>query len=358
MGGPAVSENQRILTSGYDLNAVRLEFGSQFRIDAPLARLTTAQVGGKADGLLVADSVEDLIEMAGFLWDKKVPFFVLGSGSNLLVSDAGVRGVVLLNKARQVKFDQEADPPTVWAASGTNFGVLARQAAAHGLGDLEWAAGIPGTVGGAVVGNAGAHGSDISNHLLLADILHHRTVNIPRDNGSKPRLMNSRENWSVEQLEYGYRDSSIKRAAEVSSPFISFRPQAVQTPEQPIAIVLSAYLRLSRSTPEAAQARIDEFVAFRRRTQPPGASMGSMFKNPPQDFAGRLIDKAGLKGTRVGGAGISPLHGNFFINYGNATAADIWSLLQNARETVHEKFGIELELEIQLAGEWDNPDDL
>jgi UDP-N-acetylmuramate dehydrogenase len=122
---------------------------------------------------------------------------------------------------------------------------------------------------------------------------------------------------------------------------------------QPDSIVLAALLQLSRSSPESTQLKIDEYVAYRRRTQPPGATMGSMFKNPPQDFAGRLIEETGLKGTRIGGAGISPLHGNFFINYGNASASDIWELIRLARASVAEKFGITLELEIQLAGEWD-----
>jgi UDP-N-acetylmuramate dehydrogenase len=171
--------------------------------------------------------------------------------------------------------------------------------------------------------------------------------------------MISRENWTVNKLEYAYRDSAIKRAAKhsLSGLITDFNPYAGAILEQPGMLVLSANLRLSRSTPEAAQARIDEYVAYRRRSQPPGASMGSMFKNPAQDYAGRLIEKAGLKGTQVGGACISPLHGNFFINYGKASAADIWSLIQLVRKTVHEQFGIELELEIQLAGQWSGYDD-
>jgi UDP-N-acetylmuramate dehydrogenase len=234
-----------------------------------------------------------------------------------------VRGLVIINRARQVRFDAQAQPPTVWAESGANFGLIARQAALQGLAGLEWAAGIPGTLGGAVVGNAGAHGGDIAGNLIVAEILQ------PVDDTK----VSARESLSPEQLAFSYRSSLLKR--------------------QPgTGILLSALLRLQQSTPQVVQAKIDEFVAYRRRTQPPGASMGSMFKNPPGDFAGRLIEAAGLKGSRQGDAQISPLHANFFINLGSATAADVAGLIQLARQTVAEKFDQQLELEIQLLGEW------
>jgi UDP-N-acetylmuramate dehydrogenase len=205
----------------------------------------------------------------------------------------------------------------VWAEAGVNFGALARHAAQRGLAGLEWAAGIPGTVGGAVVGNAGAHGSDMAGCLVVAEILHRQ----------------GQEHWPVERFAYGYRSSIIKRGAEE-------------------AIVLNATLRLERSTPQAVQERMDTYVAHRRRTQPPGASMGSMFKNPPGDYAGRLIEAAGLKGARIGEAEISRLHANFFVNLGQAKAADISQLIRLARREVAEKFGVELELEIEMVGDW------
>jgi UDP-N-acetylmuramate dehydrogenase len=253
---------------------------------------------------------------------------VLGSGSNVLISDAGVRGVVLLNQARQVRFDEEGDPPTVWAESGAKIGLLARQAATKGLAGLEWATGIPGTLGGAVVGNAGAHGKDMSSNLMVAEILH---LNPLMGMGSSLELQ--KETWSVEQFGYEYRSSILKR----------------KTLE---AVVLVVLLRLERSDPKTVQERMDAYTEHRRRTQPPGASMGSMFKNPPGDYAGRLIEAAGLKGKSIGEAQISSLHANFFVNNGNASASDIYALIQLAQKRVAEKMGVRLELEIELVGDW------
>ncbi|NLG73343.1 MAG: UDP-N-acetylmuramate dehydrogenase [Chloroflexi bacterium] len=304
------------------LQALQNAFGERLQKDVPLARYTAARVGGPADWLLEVHSVDELAQAVSLLWREDVPFIVLGGGSNVLVSDAGVREVVIHNRARTVHFDEKGEYPVVWADSGANLGLVARKAAARGLSGLEWAAGIPGTVGGAVAGNAGAHGGDMAGNLVLAEILHRMGTEEP-----------VREMMTASRLEMTYRSSLIKR-----------NPGA--------AVVLGASLRLEKSTPEAVQAKSDEFVAYRRRTQPPGASMGSMFKNPPGDFAGRLIEAAGLKGARVGEAEISTLHANFFINHGQAKAADILALINMAREAVFEKFRVPLALEIELLGEW------
>jgi UDP-N-acetylmuramate dehydrogenase len=310
--------------------ALTAEFGSRLRENVLLDRYTAARVGGPADLLLEARSADELARMVAWMWEHDISFLILGGGSNVLVSDAGVRQVVVINRARQVRFDDLAQPPTVWAESGANFGLVARQAAQRGLAGLEWAAGIPGTVGGAVFGNAGAHGGDLAGCLVLAEILQHSSS----EGIEKPEGANTvRENWPVEKMGYEYRSSILKRS-----------------PGQ--AVVLSATLRLERSTPSAVGAKLDEFVSFRRRTQPPGASMGSMFKNPPADYAGRLIEDAGLKGMRVGDAQISTLHANFFINQGKASAADISTLIRIARGKVAERFGVNLDLEIELVGEW------
>jgi UDP-N-acetylmuramate dehydrogenase len=152
------------------METLRQKFGQRLLANEPLARLTSARLGGAADFLLTAETASELAEMAGFLWQHDIPFLVLGGGSNMLVSDAGVREVVILNHARQVRFDDRGDTPTVLVESGVNFGALARKACARGLSGLEWAIGIPGTVGGAVVGNAGAHGGDMAGNLILAEI--------------------------------------------------------------------------------------------------------------------------------------------------------------------------------------------
>lgn len=319
---------------GLPLEQLRQKFGERLLENEILARYTSARIGGPADAFLVVNNVGELSEAAGFIWRLGLSFIVLGSGSNVLVSDAGVRGVVVLNRAKEFRFEDKDGQPFVWAESGASLGALARQAGARGLPGLEWAVGIPGTVGGAVVGNAGAHGSDMADNLVLAEILHRSGVMGPDGlRGGDP----SRETWMVDKLGFSYRSSTLKR----------------QPGE---AVVLAALLRLGRSTPNSRveiQARMDAFHEQRRQTQPPGASMGSMFKNPPGDFAGRLIDAAGLKGTRIGAAEISNLHANFFVNRGNATAKDVKALLDLAEKTVADKFSVKLETEIHLIGDWE-----
>jgi len=307
-----------------DLEPLFEVFGGRLKSDVPLARYTAARIGGPAKVFLEVKSADELAEAMRLVWQIKVPYHVLGGGSNVLVSDTGVDAVVLHNRARQTRFNNQTEHPTVWAESGANFGKIARQAASLGLTGLEWAVGIPGTLGGAIVGNAGAHGSDISENLLVAEILQRHPHHL--DGGV-------RESWSPERLQLEYRSSVIKR-----------NPGS--------HVVLSAEIMLDHSTPEKVQPKIDEFVAYRQRTQPPGASMGSMFKNPSGDYAGRLIDAVGLKGLTVGDAQISELHANFFINRDQATAKDVYELTKIAKREVHKKFGIDLELEIELIGEW------
>ena len=298
------------------LPALRAAFGDRLQENVSLAPYTSARIGGPADALLTATSADELAETVSHLWELDVPYAILGGGSNVLVSDKGVRGVVVLNRAKDVRFDKGSNPK-VRAEAGVVIANLARRAASHGLAGLEWAAAVPGTLGGAVYGNAGAFGGDMNGSLIQAELL----------------IETGRETWPVEKMEYGYRTSILKRQT------LKF-------------VVLWAEMRLEHSTKEAVSVKISEFSGRRKATQPPGASMGSMFKNPPGDFAGRLIEAAGLKGTRIGTAEISPVHANFFINHGQTKAEDVRTLANLAQETVAEKFGINLELEIELIGEW------
>lgn len=300
------------------IDALRTAFGEQLKVNAPLAQYTSARIGGPAKALLTVRSTDELMAVAIKLWDLDVEFRILGGGSNVLVSDLGVRELVVINRARMIKFEEEEGAASVQAESGANFGTVARQAAKKGYSGLEWAAGIPGTVGGAVFGNAGAHGGDVLGSLSLAEILHHT---------------DGRQSLRLEELDYEYRSSSLKR----------------QPGE---AIILSAVFKLEQSTPDLIDEKMALYLAQRRKSQPPGASMGSMFKNPPGDYAGRLIEAAGLKGTQVGAAQISKLHGNFFINKGDAKAADVLQLIEMSQDKVRQDFGIKLELEIELIGEW------
>ncbi|MBI3160694.1 MAG: UDP-N-acetylmuramate dehydrogenase [Chloroflexi bacterium] len=300
------------------LDALRQTFGARLQENVPLARFTSARMGGPAETLLEAESADDLAEIVSRLWGLDISFRLLGGGSNILVSDRGVRGVVVHNRARAVEWFPERRPPQVRAESGANFGALARQAAQKGLSGLEWAAGIPGTVGGAVYGNAGAHGGDMAANLRLAEVLHRHT---------------GRQKWKMEDLRYSYRSSILKENLGQ-------------------AVVLAATLDLARSQPAEIEQKMDEYLVHRRRTQPPGASLGSMFKNPPGDYAGRLIEAAGLKGLRVGDVQVSDLHGNFFVNLGEGSAADAYTLIQQTRAQVEEKTGVRLELEVELVGDW------
>lgn len=297
--------------------ALYAKFGDKVKENVPLAPYTSARIGGPADIFLVADTSAELARIVKLLWEHEIPFTMLGGGSNVLVSDRGVRGLVVLNRAKGVKF-HAGDQPSVTVESGVVFSNLANRCASRGLAGLEWAATVPGTVGGAVYGNAGAFGGDMAGNLVSAELL----------------TENGKQTFTVEQMGYGYRTSVLKRG-EVK------------------AVVLSAELALKNSTKEDVTVKIQQFSAHRKTTQPPGASMGSMFKNPPGDYAGRLIEAAGLKGARIGNAEISPVHGNFFVNHDNTKAEDIRALIELAQRTVKEKEGVELELEIELIGEWD-----
>jgi UDP-N-acetylmuramate dehydrogenase len=278
--------------------------------------------------LVVADTIEVLRQAVTLAWYHGVPCRVLGSGANVLVDDAGVEGLVVVNRARAVSFcalpeEVEGEQGScVRAESGASFSAVARQCVRRGLAGLEWATGIPGSVGGAVIGNAGAWGGDVASALRQAAVLEPgRAV----------------AEWPAHRFEYGYRTSILKRQARQAGPQ---------------AVVLGAVFALRASDRAVLEARVAEISAQRRASQPQGASCGSVFKNPPGDYAGRLIEAVGLKGKRQGAAEISPVHGNFIVNKGGATASDVKALIDLARSTVRAQLGVALELEIQLVGLW------
>ena len=241
-------------------------FGEKFQIDAPLAKYTSARVGGPAEMFLTVDNALELQTAVELAYAQHIPYFILGGGSNILVADEGVRGLVIMNRARTVRFRHTGAHVVCTAESGMNLSSLARQCIGKGLGGLEWAIGIPGTLGGAVVGNSGAHGGDMAGNLLAANIW---------EPGRGAKL------YSKEDLKYSYRDSLLKRE---------------QGRNLARRVVLSAELQLTPESVSVLTARADGFTAYRKQTQPGGASMGSMFKNPPNYYAGYLIDTAGDKG--------------------------------------------------------------
>lgn len=298
-------------------------FGEQFQRDVPLAKYTSARVGGPADMLLIVHSAEELEAAVTLAYETGTRYFILGGGSNILVADRGVRGLVILNRARSITFRHAGASIVCTAESGANLSSLARQCISKGLAGLEWAIGVPGTVGGAVVGNSGAHGGDMSDNVVAVTLW---------EAGRGTRTL------SADELRFGYRDSILKRE---------------QGKHRPRRVVLTAEMRFDLETPEVLIARADGFTAKRKQSQPGGASTGSMFKNPENYFAGYLIEAAGLKGFRTGDAEISEKHANFFINHGNATAEEIRLLVAEAWHVVKDRFGVEMDLEVELVGDWE-----
>ena len=311
-----------LMTTVQTVERLRQIFGDQLQVNESLARHTTARVGGPAELFLTVNSADQLQTAVEMAYNAGVGYFLLGGGSNILVADAGISGLVILNRARKVSFRHSGAGVVCTAESGANFSALARQCISRGLGGLEWAIGIPGTVGGAVVGNAGAHGDDMNGVLLAATVW---------EPGFGVRVYNR------EEMAYAYRDSVLKRDLGAA---------------RGRRVVLSAELRLRPEAVDVLSARAEGFNAHRKERQPGGASTGSMFKNPENYYAGYLIDTAGLKGFRVGEAAISEKHANFFINDGQATAEDVRALIAEAWNSVRDQFGIEMELEVELVGDW------
>ena len=301
-----------------DVSALKAAFGPQLKENVPLAGYTSARIGGPADILVIVRSAKELAQAAEILWGMDCSFQLIGGGSNILVSDKGIRGVTILNRARLVRFELEQTNPLVFADSGASLNDIAQRSATHSLSGLEWAASVPGSLGGAVYGNAGAFGGEMSGNVLKVELFDR---------------VEGMQSWSVDKMEYGYRTSSLKKSRKD-------------------VVIVSALLKLARGNTQDIQEKMAGFSDRRKKTQPPGASMGSMFKNPPGDKAGRILEAAGLKGIRVGNAEISSKHANFFINTDRTLASEMKTLLELAQETVYKKFGIMLEPEIEIVGEW------
>jgi UDP-N-acetylenolpyruvoylglucosamine reductase len=297
-----------------------LERIATVRVNEQLSRHTTFGVGGPADVYVVAENADQLAEIVIACREHKAPVFVLGSGSNIVVGDGGIRGVVIDNRARAITgpIADEGGALRFRAESGASFAGVARTLARQGYGGLEWASGIPGTLGGAVVYNAGAYGG------CLADVL--RSIRIVNGTGAAKDV-------PADDLEFVYRGSAFTRG--------QFRDR----------VVLAAEFTLWPGEADALMQRVQELDGKRLAAQPRGRNAGSIFKNPPGHPAWKLIDDVGLRGHRIGDAQISDKHCNFFINAGHARAADVKVLIDLARERVRDRFGIELELEVGLVGE-------
>jgi UDP-N-acetylmuramate dehydrogenase len=295
-------------------------------IAEPLADHTTMRVGGPADLVAVATDVAELAALVRFARTSGLPFLVLGRGSNVVIADAGLRGLVILNRAEGALFDGER----LIAEAGLPLARAATLAQHAGLSGLEFGLAIPGTVGGAVWANAGAHGSDVAAVLESVTLL---------------RLDGMVAVEPVAALGLVYRDSRFKHSMGQGSGL-----------PPPAEVILSATFRLSPADPATIKARLAEIRRWRQEHQPLSQpSAGSVFRNPPGDAAGRMIDACGLKGRRVGGAQISEKHGNFIVNTGGATAAHVRRLADAVRAEVVEQCGMELAYEVQFIGDWTEP---
>ncbi|HEY4554417.1 MAG TPA: UDP-N-acetylmuramate dehydrogenase [Bacillaceae bacterium] len=277
----------------------------------PLANHTTIKIGGPADVFVEPASIEKLKDTMEIIKKHGVPWRVIGRGSNLLVDDEGIEGVVI--KLGKGLDHLEVNGTEVTVGGGYSFIVLATVLSRQGLSGLEFAGGIPGSVGGAVYMNAGAHGSDISRILKKAHILF--------PDGTMEWLNN-------EQMKYSYRTSILQ----------SQRP----------GIVLEAVFELKQGDREAISSDMKSFKNYRRDTQPVKPCCGSVFRNPLPDHAGKLIQDANLKGFSVGDAQISELHGNFIVNNGKAKAADVLLLIEHIKKTILERNGIQLHTEVEI----------
>jgi UDP-N-acetylmuramate dehydrogenase len=293
---------------------------AEVRRDEPLARHTTFGIGGPADVYAAASTADELRQMTTICHRHETPFFVLGAGSNILVGDGGIRGVVIENRARKVEGPQERQNGSALfrAESGASLASLARDLARRGLAGLEWAGGIPGTVGGAVVYNAGAYDG------CLADVL--TRVGMADKEGYEYML-------DVRELGLGYRESGFTRRL--------FTDQ----------VILWAELRLLPASSDDLQKRIEELDRLRQETQPHGRSAGSIFKNVREYPAWWLIDQVGLRGHRIGDAEFSAEHPNFILNVGRARAADVKALMELAQERVWAEFSLRLVPEVAFVGE-------
>ncbi len=293
--------------------------------DEPLSRYTSIRIGGPADALVYPKTIEEISALVEWAQKKKLPLFILGAGTNLLVQDKGIRGVVvsLSQGFHRIEIEKnDGNEATVYAEAGVGIPRLVDFTAEEGLAGVEPLAGIPGNLGGALAMNAGTPDGDIGGAVTSVTFLGFSPKH------PKPIL----QTWSHEEIRFGYRESHFPRGA----------------------ILLSARLKLRPLSSEIVRGRVQKYRSDRVESQPLTVpNLGSVFKNPQEKklFAGQCIEEAGLKSVRVGGARISPKHGNFIVNEGGAKAKDVLALVGLIRDKVKEKFGVLLETEVRVVGE-------
>ena len=302
---------------------IQRRIGVKTSRDEPLARFTTMRVGGPADLFATVHNVFELRSLVRFARARAIPHLVLGRGSDVVISDRGVRGLVIQDRAEGSRVEGDR----YVAEAGVPMARAATETQKAGLTGLEFGLAIPGSVGGAVWANAGAHDADMAGVLVSARVL---------DGAGSESIV------PVAELELAYRDSRFKH------------PRPGTPADTPAELVLEATFVLSPADPEVIKGRLDEIRRWRQAHQPLGLpSAGSVFRNPDDASAGRLIEEAGLKGHRIGGAAVSEKHANFIVNDQKGTAADVRRLADHVRATVAERHGVELVSEIVYLGDWE-----
>jgi UDP-N-acetylmuramate dehydrogenase len=310
---------------------------------AVLAPFTSWRVGGPCRAFAEPKDPTELLAAWQEAERQSWPVFFLGGGSNILVADEGFPGLVVRYAARAWRLEPRGDTAVVRAEARMPLAGLARDTGRKGWDGLVWAEGIPGTIGGAVVGNAGAYGSDIARVLTAVEVIH---------------ADGTQETWPTERMAYGYRTSVLKHGAASPPPASGHEPTAsprTATAARPSAhsghpAVVAAHFVLRRGDPAHLESEIQRIAEERRAKTPVGASCGSVFRNPEGTTAGKIIDSCGCKGMRRGGAVVSAQHANYIVNDAGATAADIRSLIEDVRARVFAETGVRLVLEVQLVG--------
>lgn len=303
-----------------------------FSENEPLAKYTSWRIGGPARFFANVAEPDALRNALAWAHERALPVFILGGGTNLLVRDAGFAGLVIRYRDTSLQLDANGDTAVARIGAGAPMAGTVRRLAAQGWAGLEWAEGLPGTIGGAVFGNAGCYGGDIASVLQRAWLLVNDTV----------------EEWLVAHFEYGYRTSALKQAKD-ERPTTNDQHSFVLRPSSSVGpIVLAAEFALDRADRQALAAQMERTAAERKGKTPWGSSCGSVFKNPPGRSAGQLLEAAGMKGMRVGQAEIAQKHANYIVNLGGASSDDVLQLIELARERVRQEFGVELALEVQI----------
>ena len=299
---------------------IQRRIGVKTSRDEPLSRFTTMRVGGPADLFATVHNAHELRGLVRFARTRGLPHLILGRGSDVVIADAGVRGLVIQVRAEGSRVTDER----YTAEAGVQMARAATETQRAGLTGLEFGLAIPGTVGGAVWANAGAHDSEVSKVLESVRVLD---------------ALGNEAIVPVADLGLGYRDSRFKHG----------NPAA----EAARDLIVEATFRLAPADPDTIKERLDEIRRWRQAHQPLGLpSAGSVFRNPPGDSAGRLIDAAGLKGTRIGGATVSEKHANFIVNDQKGTASDVRRLAEQVRAAVLARHGVALGFEIEFVGDW------